>query len=256
MCRSKVNPSQSVVCDISIIISSYNASHNLNICLKQLLQQSIINRAEIIVIDSGSEQDESDICSQFACIFPALIYERTERESLYAAWNRGLSKARGLYFVNVNTDDALAPDALEGFVRALENDASAALAYADCVWSPVPNAQYPWPNSWKAVCYESYSALTTLFYCFTGCNQFWRTSSLRELGGFNPLLRAVGDYEILCRMATQRMKAIHIPRALSAFYQNPKGLSQISSAANEEFLTVRVNSDRKLIYQIFCYQRT
>ena len=221
---------------ISIVISSCNSEELLRVALDQLLNQSLINDCEIIVIDSGSVQNEQSVCKEFSNSFRNLNYERTPNEFLYKAWNRGLAKARGQYFVNVNTDDALAPDAIECFVRALEEKSCAALAYADCVWSPVPNAPYPWPDSWKHVRYKPCAAEEVIFYCFTSCTQFWRTSALKSLGGFDPSLRAVGDYEALCRMVNKGMRAVHIPRIL---YQNPHGLSQKSTAANEEFLRVR-----------------
>jgi hypothetical protein len=225
---------------ISVVVSAFNSENWLRACLQQLVSQTVIDRCEIVVIDSGSQEDEAGVCREFATLLPNLIYERTARETLYAAWNRGLSKARGHYFVNVNTDDALAPDALECFVRAMDEDSNAALAYADCVWSPMPNAPYPWPDSWKRVRYESYAAEMALFYCFTSCTQFWRIAELKRLGGFDPEFKAAGDYEVLCRMVSQGMKALHIPRPLSAFYQNPNGLSQMSSTANDEFLRTRV----------------
>ena len=224
---------------VSIVISSCNSEEWLRVTLDQLLNQSLINDCQIIVIDSGSVQNEQSVCKEFSHSFRNLNYERTPNEFLYKAWNRGLAKARGQYFVNVNTDDALAPDALECFVEAMNKDPDAVLAYADCVWSPVPNAPYPWPDSWKHVHYKPYAAEEVIFYCFTSCTQFWRVSALRSLGGFDSSLRAVGDYEVLCRMVNKGMRAVHIPRILSSFYQNPHGLSQKSTAANEEFLRVR-----------------
>jgi GT2 family glycosyltransferase len=225
---------------ITVVISTFNSDTWLRECLEQLCKQTAIDLCEVVVIDSGSDKDEAVVCRELSPKFPNLIYDRTDRETLYAAWNRGLSRARGQYFVNVNTDDALAPDSLECFVEAMEKESAAALAYADCVWSPLPNASHPWPDTWKHVRYESYAAEAALFYSFTSCTQFWRVSALRTLGGFDPSLRAVGDYEALCRMVNKGMRAVHIPRILSAFYQNPHGLSQKSTAANAEFLRVRV----------------
>jgi GT2 family glycosyltransferase len=224
---------------ITVVVSTFNSEAWLRECLQQLCKQTAIDLCETVVIDSGSDQDEAGVCREFSKFLPNLIYERTARETLYAAWNRGLSKARGHYFVNVNTDDALAPDAIECFVRAMDEDPDAALAYADCVWSPTPNAPYPWPDAWRKVFYESFRTDTALFYCFTACTQFWRSSALKNLGGFDSGLTAAGDYEALCRITNKGFKAVHIPRVLSAFYQNPRGLSQVSTASNEEFLGVR-----------------
>ena len=232
--------------NVSIVISTFNSESWLRACLQQLSSQTIIEKCEIIVIDSGSEQNESYVCRELLSVLSCLAYERTARETLYAAWNRGLAKARGRYFVNVNTDDALAPDALECFVRAMDNNLDVALAYADCVWSPTPNASPPWPDSWKRVRYTPYAAEMALFYCFTSCTQFWRTSALKGLGGFDPELKAAGDFEILGRVVSCGMKALHIPRPLTAFYQNTKGISQASSAANDEFLSVRSRFRREV----------
>ena len=226
-----------MVCTVAI--STCNSADYLRARLAQLLDQSLDGCFEVVVIDSGSCEDEKSVCAAYEGKFPRLIYERTERETLYSAWNRALSKASGKYFVNANTDDSFHPDALKCFTAAMDSHPTASLAYADAVWSPVPNAAYPWPDSWKFIRYQPYRAETTLFFCYTSCTQLWRTSSLRNLGGFDPALRAVGDYEVLCRMVAQGMEAVHIPRVLSAFYQNPKGISQVSSSANDEFLWVR-----------------
>jgi GT2 family glycosyltransferase len=233
-----------MVCTVAI--STCNSADYLRARLAQLLDQSLDGCFEVVVIDSGSCEDEKSVCAAYESKFPRLIYERTERETLYCAWNRALSKASGKYFVNANTDDSFHPDALKLFAEAMESHPAASLAYADSVWSPLSNADYPWPDSWKCVRYQPYRAETALFFCYTSCTQFWRTSSLRDLGGFDPAFRAVGDYEVLCRMVAQGMEAVHIPRVLSAFYQNPKGISQVSSSANDEFLGVRSRFRREV----------
>jgi GT2 family glycosyltransferase len=230
----------------TVVISTCNSPEYFRACLGQLLEQSCQEKFEVIVIDSGSDANESALCAQYAERFAAITCVRTPRETLYSAWNRALALAQGRYFVNANTDDSFHPDALKLFAEAMESHPAASLAYADSVWSPLSNADYPWPDSWKCVRYQPYRAETALFFCYTSCTQFWRTSSLRDLGGFDPAFRAVGDYEVLCRMVAQGMEAVHIPRVLSAFYQNPKGISQVSSSANDEFLGVRSRFRREV----------
>jgi glycosyltransferase involved in cell wall biosynthesis len=83
---------------ISIVVSPYNSAALLRACLTQLLRQTAIEECEVLVIDSGSEQEESAVCTALQTEFAALIYERTPRETVYGAWNRALAKARGRYF--------------------------------------------------------------------------------------------------------------------------------------------------------------
>lgn len=225
--------------NISIAISTCNSAGYLRECLTQLLNQSVISDCEIIVIDSGSDQDEASVCREFSSKFGSFIYERTPRETLYAAWNRALEIATGDFFVNANTDDALRPDALGILSRALEGNPEAALAYGDWIWSPEPNAVFPWNPSYRRIKHEAYHPQLALFYAYAGCHQFWRKSKLLALGGFNSKRVASGDYEALCRLVPLRLSAVYVPMALSAFYQNPKGLSLSSERSYLEFQEIR-----------------
>jgi glycosyltransferase involved in cell wall biosynthesis len=224
---------------VTVVISAFNSEKWLRACIGQLQGQSIVDALEIIIIDSGSEQDERSVCGEFSALLPRLIYERTERETLYAAWNRALAKASGKYFVNANTDDSLHPEAFQLLTKALEENPDAALAYGDWVWVTVPNAIYPWNSSFRRCVHPEYHPSLALFYAYAGCHQFWRTDKLRELGGFNAEYKAAGDYDALCRLALKRWKAVYVPEAVSAFYQNPDGLSRSSDVSYREFLEIR-----------------
>lgn len=217
-------------------------------CLAHFLQHSGIEDCEIIVIDSGSEQDEKRVCEEFTRQFSGLVYIPTPRETLYAAWNRALERARGRYFINANTDDALHPDALRILSTALEKFPDAALAYGDWIWSDEPNAGFPWNPTFRVVKHEPYRPWFSLFYAFAGCHQFWRTATLKKLGGFDASCRAVGDYEVLCRLISARQQAVYVPMAVSAFYQNPEGLSRSGASSYEEFLSIqtRVREEVKI----------
>ena len=222
-----------MVCTIAI--STYNSEAFFRRCLEQLLSQSLRQSFEVIVIDSGSDQYESAICAQYAPCFESLTCVRTSRETLYSAWNRALALAKGRYFVNANTDDALHPDALRMLAEALDSNPDAALAYGDWMWSTVPNATFPWDPNCRRCVHSEYHPSLPLFYCYTGCNQFWRTDKLRELGGFNAKYKAAGDYDALCRLSLARARAVYISQPVSAFYQNPEGISQSSSTSPVEF---------------------
>jgi glycosyltransferase involved in cell wall biosynthesis len=224
---------------VSIAISSFNSANLLAACLENLLLQNAVDSAEVIVVDSGSTQKERGVCTAYKNKFRCLIYERTEKETLYAAWNRALSRASGKYFMNANTDDALHPNALQMLATALESQPDAALAYGDWMWSTVPNSTYPWDTSFRRCVHTEYHPSLPLFYAYAGCHQFWRTDKLRDLGGFNANYKAAGDYDALCRMAMKHWDAVYVPEAISAFYQNPNGLSRSSETSHREFLEIR-----------------
>ncbi len=223
---------------VSVVVSTFNAERHIRACLEGLTRQTIFPQTEVIVVDSGSEQDERAIVEEFQRQFPNIRYIRTPRETIYAAWNRGLQAARGRYWVNANTDDSMRDDALEILVKAMDANKSEALAYVDCVWTSKPNDRFPSNSVVREVRYPDYVPIHSLFYCITGCLQFWRADELRALGGFDASYRCAGDYEIMTRLLERGGSALHVPDLLSLFYQNTGGLTQSSKCADTEFTAI------------------
>ncbi len=123
-------------------------------------------------------------------------------------------------------------DALEVLLAAMEKHTDSALAYCDVAWTDRPNDTFPSDHILRTVKYSRYAPIDTLFYCITGCLQFWRTEALRQLGGFDATIRAAGDYEPTLKLMFARMKAVHVPEVMSLFYQNRTGLTQGSNRSH------------------------
>ena len=111
---------------ITAIVSTYNAERFMRGCLEDLVAQSIFDEIEVLVIDSGSTQGESAICTEFTREYPQIKLIRTEREPLYVAWNRAIPLARGKYLTNANTDDRHRRDFMEVMAAALQQNADPA----------------------------------------------------------------------------------------------------------------------------------
>ncbi|MBU3702185.1 MAG: glycosyltransferase, partial [Acidimicrobiia bacterium] len=216
---------------VTVAVSTHAAERRLGRCLDMLLAQTIGDRLEVIVIDSGSPEDERSVVEPFLAT-GRVHYVRTERENLYAAWGRALARARGRYFANVNTDDWVAPHSLATLAEALDTHAECALAYADWAVTDVPQSA-PGPES--TVCsHARWVPALHLFYCYTGCVQFWRRSALEALGGHDPALRYCGDLEVLRRLTEAGMRAVYVPEVLWGFFRNPDGLSMSTDGSIDE----------------------
>jgi len=224
---------------VSVIVSTYNASACLPGCLEDLARQSIADALEIIVVDSGSSEDERAIAGSFESRFPNLVYVRTRRETLHAAWNRGLALARGTYITNANTDDAHRADALERMTAALDACPEADFAYSDYHWSARANDPFADPHVTRTVRHPPFHPAHAMFYCVLGCHPMWRRTLFEELGGFDAELTAVGDYEMLLRAIAAGRRPIHVPEPLSLFYQNPEGLTFQSKRAQHEVVALQ-----------------
>jgi glycosyltransferase involved in cell wall biosynthesis len=210
---------------VTAIVSTYNAERLIAACLEDLEAQTIADRLEIVVIDSGSAQDERGVVERYRRRYGNIVYRRTERETLYAAWNRGIRMARGKYVTNANTDDAHRADALELLSAALEAHPEADLAYGDYEWTSVPNDTFADPHGYRVARHPPYHPAQAMFFCVTGCHPMWRRSLFGRLGWFDPTFTAPGDFEFFMRFAAAGMRAVHVPEVLSLFHQNRTGLT-------------------------------
>ena len=166
--------------------------------------------------------------------YPNIVYLRTERETLYGAWNRALEMARGTYFANVNIDDWIRPDTLELFAEALDSFADADLAFSHWAMTNAPRAAPSAETTIRNCMHPPYVPALPLFYCYSGCVQFWRRSTVLSLGGYDPTLSACGDLDILCRLTAYGGSSVLVPIVLQGFYFNPNGLSQASEQSSIE----------------------
>lgn len=104
--------------DISIIIPVYNAETFLNHCLDSVLRDPGRD-FELILVDDGSNDGSLALCRDAAARDDRVRVHHQENRGPGGARNAGLELARGEYLFFVDSDDRLAPDALEVLRRAI-----------------------------------------------------------------------------------------------------------------------------------------
>ena len=104
--KSKVKPL------FSIVTISYNQDTFLESCIRSVLNQSF-NNFEYIIQDPGSTDDSRKILSSYKDIDSRLKVFFEDDDSPGDGLNKGFSKANGKYFLFLNSDDELCPDALK-----------------------------------------------------------------------------------------------------------------------------------------------
>jgi hypothetical protein len=222
---------------VSVAVSTYCGADLVSDCIRGIEAQTIASELEIIVVDSGSPQNEREIVQGLQRIYSNVLYVRTERETLYSAWNRALALASGRYFANVNVDDWMRDDTLELFSEALDFHEHADLAYSHWTMTSSPRAAPQDDMGWPAM-HPAYIPALPLFYCYSGCVQFWRRSTLVKLGGYDRNLSACGDLDMLRRLTYSGGTAVLVPEMLQGFYFNPNGISQTSEQSTAEQLAL------------------
>jgi glycosyltransferase involved in cell wall biosynthesis len=226
---------------VSAIVSTYNAERLIRGCLEDLVNQTLYQKGEleIIVVDSGSEQNEKTVVGEFQQKHRGIHCLKTKRrETVYAAWNRGIRASSGRYITNANTDDRHRKDALEVMADVLENNPDTGLVYADVIITETENetfenhtrtGHYQWPD---------FDRTALSVGCFIGPQPMWRKSLHNTYGYFDESFSASGDWEFWLRIA-EGTKFLHIPEYLGVYLRSPRSLEHQNAGK-------RIEEDRKI----------
>ncbi|RLB83758.1 MAG: hypothetical protein DRH17_00970 [Deltaproteobacteria bacterium] len=220
---------------VSAIVSTYNAERFIRGCLEDLEAQTISDRLEIIVVNSGSEQNEEMIVKEFQEKYPNIKYIRTpQRETVYAAWNRGIKASRGKYITNANTDDRHRPDAYERMVGVLEARPDIALVYADVIITEKENETFEKCTPIGICGWIDWDRRRLLEgRCFMGPQPMWRRSLHDEYGYFDESFVTSGDYEFWLRVS-QTNNFFHIPTPLGLYLKSSDSIEHLNRKQQQE----------------------
>jgi glycosyltransferase involved in cell wall biosynthesis len=118
---------------VSIIIPIYNVEQNIERCARSLFEQTF-KKMEFVFVNDCSPDNSIQILKKVIDRYPerkdqVTILNHENNKGVAAARNTGLDKARGEYFLQVDSDDWVESSMVEElYVKAKEND-------SDIVWS-------------------------------------------------------------------------------------------------------------------------
>jgi glycosyltransferase involved in cell wall biosynthesis len=209
---------------VSAILSTYNSANHIRGCLDSLVAQTLRNDLEILVIDSNSQQNEGDIVREYQKKHSNIRYLRTDkRETIYAAWNRGVKMSRGKYLTNANADDRLRNDALEILAHELDQR-EVGIVYSDTLITNQENETYNVNTAHSVWRQPDFNIQQMLMYCPFGPQPMWKRSAHEKIGVFEPQYTIAGDYEFFLRIAW-KYGAYHVAQPLGLFLLHGTSLS-------------------------------
>lgn len=109
---------------ISIIIPVYNVEPYIERCLQSVAAQSMTEGIECILVDDCGTDRSIEVAGAFISGYQGKIRFRLlhhERNmGLSAARNTGIQAAKGEYVYFLDSDDAITPDCMEGFLNIIK----------------------------------------------------------------------------------------------------------------------------------------
>jgi cellulose synthase/poly-beta-1,6-N-acetylglucosamine synthase-like glycosyltransferase len=106
---------------ISVVIAAYGRPERLAACLDGLRSQTH-PADEVVVVVHCADEASARCVAQWASGWQELRSVQTDRRSIVASYNRGLSAARGALVAYVDDDAVPAADWLDRIVRTFEQD--------------------------------------------------------------------------------------------------------------------------------------
>lgn len=219
---------------LTAVVSTYNSEGFIEGCLQDLVAQTIGDRLEIIVVDSGSEEDEASVVREFQRRYANIKYMRTsQRENVYCAWNRGIKFALGKYVTNANTDDRHRHDAYELMLGELEAKDDVALVYADVIKTQTPNETFRQCSPTGMYRWHDWDRNKLLEKgCFIGPQPVWRKDVHNEYGYFDANYDVSADFEFWLRIS-QTNEFYHINTPLGLYMDRPDSIEHANGSRKE-----------------------
>ena len=98
--------------DVSVIVPVFNTEKYLDAAVQSVLAQTY-RQWELLLIDDGSEDGSGNICDRYAAQDRRVRVIHTDNRGYGCARNTGLRHASGQWIMFLDSDDSLAPQALE-----------------------------------------------------------------------------------------------------------------------------------------------
>ena len=205
----------------SIVIPVFGRTDELHEAIESVLEQTYRN-VEIVVVDDGSTPPLDPVRDGRACAeqgIPLKWIALPSNHGPSAARNTGLQSARGEFVTFLDSDDAMFRGKLEEQIRILRenpNVAAVMCGYATSGDAAKSDGEYRDHLPTGEFALERLLAFDRSL-SVTGSAGLYRAASVREVDGFDPLLHAVEDFDLLARIVanggtitTRRKALLHV----------------------------------------------
>jgi GT2 family glycosyltransferase len=196
---------------ISIVTPSYNQGRFLEWTLRSVLEQNY-PKLEYVVMDGGSTDETAKVLERYA---ERLTYMESSRDKGQAdAIVRGFEHTTGEIMAYLNSDDVLAPDALDFAARFFAAHPEVDAIYSHRVFIDERNIV---TRYWILPPHRDWTMARWDFIPQETC--FWRRRIYEQVGGIDASYQFALDYDLFVRFM-QKGRMERVDRFLGAFREH------------------------------------
>lgn len=207
---------------VSIVTPSFNQAAFLEETIRSVLAQDYPN-LEYVVIDGGSTDGSVDIIRKYA---DRLAYWVSEPDGGQAeAINKGLARCTGQVFNWLNSDDVLAPGAVQAVARVWQETREPRIVYGLAKYVDQDGHDLGYcPAQCPALTPER--VLQVGKYLLIQPAAFVPLAQVRTIGGLNVQLHYALDFDLYTRL---HLPLVHVP-SVFAFYRLHKDSKTVAGS--------------------------
>jgi glycosyltransferase involved in cell wall biosynthesis len=229
-----------VIPDVSVVIPTRNRKELFARALGTVLGQRDVE-VEVIVVDDGSSDGTAEIVRALDDRRVTLLRHETPK-GVSEARNAGIARARAPWVAFLDDDDFWAPTKLAQQIEAARGGASWV-----CVDAVVVDVGLSVLGCWRLPAERDLVQLLS-YNCVPGggSGPMARTELVRELGGFDPKLAILADWEMWIRLFLRGMPA-SVNRPLVGYLRHNGSMSHVDEgfAAEIEWIVDKHASARR-----------
>lgn len=211
---------------ISILTPVFNTpAEYLRLAVDSVRRQVYPHWELCIADDASTEPHVRTILDDYAAADPRIrVTHRSTNGNISAASNTALDMARGDYVALLDHDDELAEQALFRMARAIVDDRDLDFLYSDEDKLELDGTRVDpfFKPDWSPEYF-----LSCMYTCHLGV---YRTSLVREVGGFRPEFDTAQDYDMALRLVAREPKIHHVADVLYHWRKLPTSTA-VSHAA-------------------------
>jgi glycosyltransferase involved in cell wall biosynthesis len=193
--------------EITVCLCTFNRDYLIKDAVERVLSQDYTD-FELIVVNDCSTDNTYSILQELKVTYPDLIVINSEEnKGLAVSRNEAINNSSGTWFTFIDDDDSWENDYLSSMYRDVTTGSG------DCIF-----CGFSYKN--RNYCFEEKKldlklALLLGFTPPVGA-QMYRTSSLKKIGGYNPLIKSGVDHDLWIRLANpdENIQAIFTPLVL------------------------------------------
>ena len=197
---------------VSVIIPTYNHGDRVLETLGSVFAQTFTDYEVIVVNDGSPDHTAKTLCPLAGS--GRIRYIEQANAGQAAARNRGLAEARGEFIALLDDDDLWPPDKLEWQTRVLQTT-SAVLVGGSA--THIREGQLPEHHPPEVVGRITRADLASGAQFFSPGQTLIRHSALQTVGGFNPAIWGMDDYDLYLRLEQQG--TLYVEDRVSLFYR-------------------------------------